>query len=73
MCDVNGDQQIDSTDLALIRNSLGMTPANLGARGTSYDPDGDNIVTVNDLRLCALMCTNAQCATTPPPALVIIH
>jgi V8-like Glu-specific endopeptidase len=57
MCDANNDKRVDNADLADIRNALG-----LGAAGRQrMNPDNDAQVTVNDLRLCSLMCTNANC------------
>ena len=57
MCDANNDKRIDNADLAEIRNALGF-PA---AGRQRMNPDNDTQITVNDLRLCSLMCTNANC------------
>jgi hypothetical protein len=57
MCDANNDKRVDTTDLAEIRNALGLAAAGR----QRLNPDNDAQVTVNDLRLCSLMCTNANC------------
>lgn len=58
-CDVNGDGQIDSRDIALIDGVL-----NTAAAGP-YDPrDADHNGTINilDARKCVTLCTHAGCA-----------
>lgn len=58
LCDVNDDKSINNADIALINRNLGQAPAGLLARG---DADNDGALTVNDLRLCSLLCTNRNC------------
>jgi beta-lactam-binding protein with PASTA domain len=59
ICDVNGDGQIDSRDIALIDAAL-----NTSAAGP-YDPrdaDRNGVINVLDARKCVTMCTYAGCA-----------
>lgn len=58
VCDVDGDGDIDSADLILIRAGYGQTPAASDPR----DANGDRIISVNDSRYCALRCTRPSCA-----------
>lgn len=58
ICDIDGDQDIDRTDIEAI----------VSARNTSAgiddprDVDGDGTITVNDARLCTLRCTKPRCS-----------
>ena len=59
MCDVNGDGQIDSRDIALIDAVLN-TPAT-----GPYDPrdaDRNGVINILDARKCVTLCTHAGCA-----------
>jgi hypothetical protein len=58
LCDFNGDGIIDSSDIAVIFNARNET----AAPGDPRDVDGDGLITVNDARICAEYCTNANCA-----------
>lgn len=57
-CDVDGDANIDTADLALIRAAFGQTPSGNDAR----DGNSDGKITINDVRYCTLRCTKAACA-----------
>jgi hypothetical protein len=58
VCDVNGDGAIDRNDIAAI-----LLARNTAAKpGDPRDANGDGIISVEDARLCALACTNSQCA-----------
>ena len=57
-CDVDGDGDVDTADLALIRTAIGQTPTANDPR----DANGDGKITINDVRACALQCTRAGCA-----------
>jgi hypothetical protein len=56
-CDVNGDGEIDTRDLNLIRAAIGTA---VGANDVK-DSVPDGIITMNDVRACTLVCTNARC------------
>jgi beta-lactam-binding protein with PASTA domain len=59
ICDVNGDGQIDSRDIALIDAVLN-TPA-----AGPYDPrdaDHNGVINILDARKCVTVCTHAGCA-----------
>jgi hypothetical protein len=59
ICDVNGDGQIDSRDIALIDSVLN-TPA-----AGPYDPrdaDRNGVINILDARKCVTLCTYAGCA-----------
>jgi beta-lactam-binding protein with PASTA domain len=59
ICDVNGDGQIDSRDIALIDAALN-TPA-----AGPYDPrdaNRDGVINILDARKCVTLCTHAGCA-----------
>jgi hypothetical protein len=58
-CDVDGDSDIDSIDIALVRAGIGTVPAADDKR----DENGDKKITINDVRACTLKCTRARCAT----------
>ena len=57
-CDVDGDGDVDTADLALIRAAIGQTPTANDPR----DANGDGKITINDVRACSLQCTRAGCA-----------
>jgi hypothetical protein len=59
ICDVNGDGEVDSRDIALIDAVLN-TPA-----AGPYDPrdsDRNGIINILDARKCVTLCTHAGCA-----------
>lgn len=58
-CDIDGDGDIDVTDLNLIRAGIGQAPAANDPR----DSNGDGKITINDVRACTLQCTRTSCAT----------
>lgn len=61
-CDVDGDGDVDRSDIALIRAAIGSAPG-------ANDPRDDNLdgkVTINDVRSCTLRCTRASCAVELP-------
>ena len=58
-CDVNGDGDVDTDDLALIRMGIGQVPT----PGDTRDANLDGKITINDVRLCTLKCTHPNCAT----------
>jgi hypothetical protein len=57
MCDVNGDGQVNVDDMNEIFAAIGTAVS----AGSPFDPNGDGMVTINDARLCALMCTKSNC------------
>ena len=57
-CDVDGDNDIDSVDIALIRAAIGQIPV----LGDKRDANGDGKITINDVRACTLVCTRPGCA-----------
>jgi len=59
-CDIDGDGDIDSVDVLLVRAGIGQVPA----AGDKRDENGDGKITVNDMRACTLKCTRAKCATS---------
>jgi hypothetical protein len=58
-CDVDGDGDVDSADLTLIRMGIGQTPT----AGDPREANGDGKITINDVRYCTLRCTRPGCAT----------
>ncbi len=58
-CDINRDGKVDRNDIQLIFNARG-TPATIP--GEPRDVDADGLITVNDGRVCTLLCTNSNCA-----------
>jgi len=59
-CDIDGDGDIDSVDVLLVRAGIGQVPA----AGDKRDENGDGKITINDVRACTLKCTRAKCATS---------
>jgi hypothetical protein len=62
ICDQNNDGRINNTDLNMLRAAMGtaVTNANRAMIGR-LDADGDGMITVRDLRICSLLCTNGDC------------
>jgi len=58
-CDVDGDKDVDTADLTLIRAAFGQTPTANDPR----DANNDGKITINDVRACTLQCTRTGCAT----------
>ncbi len=58
VCDVNGDGQVDVTDITIIRMGIGQPTF----PGDPRDANGDGKITINDVRFCVLHCTHANCA-----------
>jgi hypothetical protein len=58
-CDVDGDGDIDSIDVGLVRAGIGKVPV----AGDKRDANSDGKITINDVRACTLKCTRASCAT----------
>lgn len=58
-CDTNADGKIDRVDVGTISRNRN-TPVPPG--NPLWDLNGDNVINVVDGRLCALQCTNANCA-----------
>lgn len=58
-CDIDGDGDVDTSDLALIRAGIGQVPN----PGDPRDANSDGKITINDVRFCTLKCTRASCAT----------
>ena len=58
ICDVDGNGVIDRNDIARILSARN-TPA---APGDPRDADGDGVITVNDARICTIVCFNTGCA-----------
>ncbi|WP_018013382.1 IgGFc-binding protein [Teredinibacter turnerae] len=59
MCDVDGDRDVDRDDVTLIRTARN-TPATDDS--DPRDVDGDQMITLNDARVCVTQCTRASCA-----------
>lgn len=57
-CDVDGNGSVNINDIRLIRSGIGQTPA----AGDPRDANGDGVISINDARACALVCTKPQCA-----------
>jgi hypothetical protein len=57
-CDVDGDGDVDSVDIGLVRAGVGQVPVANDPR----DANGDGLITVNDVRACSLKCTKPACA-----------
>lgn len=57
-CDVDGDGDVDSLDLARIRAGVGQSLAVDDPR----DGDGNGVIDVRDVRACTLRCTRTSCA-----------
>ena len=64
LCDLDGDDDIDSLDIRAIRLLMKSIPPGYDPVGDSWpvgNPDGK--LTVNDSRQCTLVCTRPKCAT----------
>lgn len=64
LCDLDGDDDIDSLDIRAIRLLMKAIPRGYDPVGDSWpvgNPDGK--LTVNDSRQCTLVCTRPKCAT----------
>lgn len=59
VCDVNGDGQIDTVDLSLIRAAIGSPTY----PGDPRDANADGKINLADVRICSQRCTKAYCAT----------
>jgi streptogramin lyase len=57
-CDVDGNGQIDSVDVGLVRAGIGQTPTANDPR----DANADGQITMVDVRQCTLQCTRPNCA-----------
>lgn len=57
-CDIDGDSDIDSVDIGLVRAGIGQIPAS----GDPRDANADGKITINDVRQCTLKCTRTSCA-----------
>lgn len=66
-CDLDGDFDVDSDDIAIM-NSLRGTQVQPGDR---RDIDQDGTITVADARACTLKCTLKNCAAIQPPARIL--
>lgn len=58
VCDIDGDGDVDSNDVSLIRAAIGQTPGANDPR----DANRDGRITINDARYCTLRCTRPNCA-----------
>jgi hypothetical protein len=58
VCDVDGDGDIDKSDLSLISKARNKTPLPNDPR----DADGDSRITPNDVKVCIPQCTRPNCA-----------
>jgi hypothetical protein len=58
-CDVDGDGDIDKSDLSLISRARGKTVPPLDP---AYDANGDGLVTPADVKVCIPQCTRPGCA-----------
>ena len=56
-CDVDGDNDVDMTDLTAIRTGYGQVPTATDPR----DGNGDGKINSTDYRYCSLRCTRAGC------------
>lgn len=59
VCDIDRDGDVDRSDLSAIQAAIGQVPGANDPR----DANRDGLITVNDVRYCALRCTRASCAT----------
>ncbi len=57
-CDVDGNGQVDLSDITVIFDTIGST----AAPGDPRDLDGDGLITILDARGCVLRCANRRCA-----------
>ncbi len=58
MCDADGNGAVNTVDLELIRLSIGKSVS----AGDPRDPDGNKVITINDVRACTARCTKPNCA-----------
>lgn len=58
ICDINGDGKVDVTDINAIFNARGTS----ARPGDPRDADCDGLITVNDGRICTLLCAKPNCA-----------
>jgi hypothetical protein len=63
VCDVDGNQAVDTNDVAAIFAARGVVAT---GPDDPMDANGDGIITVNDGRICVLACTNPNCTPTDP-------
>lgn len=61
-CDVDGDSDVDTADLALIRAGIGKPLITNDPR----DGDGNGVIDARDVRACTFKCTRSNCATSAP-------
>jgi hypothetical protein len=59
-CDVDGDNDVDNADIALIRAALN---TNASGFADPRDADGNSRINTLDMRTCTQQCTRAGCAT----------
>lgn len=59
-CDIDLNGEVNIRDIAFIFDDRGLPASNLPGPDLR-DADGDGIITVNDSRLCTLMCTFPRC------------
>ena len=60
LCDANHDGKIDSADIALIEAALGQQVG----PGDPRDPDGDGMITSNDVLICQSFCDSGSACHT---------
>lgn len=59
VCDINRDGRVDARDVQLIFDARSTRPT---IPGDSRDIDLDGLITVNDARICTLLCARPNCA-----------
>ena len=57
ICDIDRDSDVDQSDVDAIFRARGRR----ASPGDPRDADGDGLITVNDARLCVLLCTKPGC------------
>lgn len=57
-CDIDGDADVDTFDIGMVRAGIGQVPTANDPR----DANGDGKITINDVRACTLKCTKPACA-----------
>ncbi len=57
-CDADGDRDVDTLDLGVIRSAIGQ----IALPGDPRDANGDGRITINDVRACTAKCTRSACA-----------